>query len=155
MDINNLNNTPDTTANYDPKDIEDNKVLALFSYIGLLFLIPLLAAKDSKYARFHVNQGIVLFIVDILIGVVSGVLGWIPILGILVGIVCGLAGICCLILAIIGIINAYNGKAKELPIIGKFRVLKDVDSQPAAQEAPAEEVPAVEEPKEEPKDDNQ
>ena len=47
MDINNLNNTPDTTANYDPKDIEDNKVLALFSYIGLLFLIPLLAAKDS------------------------------------------------------------------------------------------------------------
>ena len=48
MDINNLNNTPDTTANYDPKDIEDNKVLALFSYIGLLFLIPLLLKLDRS-----------------------------------------------------------------------------------------------------------
>jgi uncharacterized membrane protein len=29
-----------------------------------------------------------------------------------------------LVLAIIGIINAANGKAKELPVIGKFTLLK-------------------------------
>ncbi|NCU25416.1 zinc ribbon domain-containing protein, partial [Candidatus Nomurabacteria bacterium] len=28
------------------------------------------------------------------------------------------------VMAILGIINAVNGKAKELPVIGKFRILK-------------------------------
>ena len=28
------------------------------------------------------------------------------------------------VLAIIGIINALNGRTKELPIIGKFKILK-------------------------------
>ena len=31
-----LTNTPDTTAEYDPKDIADNKLLALLSYIDIL-----------------------------------------------------------------------------------------------------------------------
>lgn len=35
-----------------------------------------------------------------------------------------LLGIVFLVLAIIGIINAANGKAKELPVIGKYRILK-------------------------------
>ena len=35
-----------------------------------------------------------------------------------------LLGIVFLVLVIIGIINAANGKAKELPVIGKYRILK-------------------------------
>ena len=35
-----------------------------------------------------------------------------------------LLGIVFLVLDIIGIINAANGKAKELPVIGKYRILK-------------------------------
>ena len=108
-----LNNTPDTTADFDEKDIADNKVYAILSYIWILFLVPLLAAKESKFARFHANQGLVLFIVSIIVGI----LAFIPVIGWLLGIVT-------FILAVIGIINAAQGKAKELPIIGKFKLLK-------------------------------
>lgn len=54
----------DHTAEFDPQDVADNKVMAVLAYIGFLFLIPLLAAPQSKFARFHTNQGLVLFIVD-------------------------------------------------------------------------------------------
>ena len=110
-----LNNTADTTAEYDAQDIEKNKVMALLAYI--IFLIPLLAAKDSKFARFHTNQGLVLFIGAIL----SSVITVIPIIG---WIIAPIAGLAITVLAIIGIINALNGRAKELPVIGKFKILK-------------------------------
>ena len=42
-------------------DIKENKAMAVLSYIGILFLIPLFAAKNSPYARFHVRQGATLF----------------------------------------------------------------------------------------------
>ena len=110
-----LNNTADTTAEYDAQDIEKNKVMALLAYI--IFLIPLLAAKDSKFARFHTNQGLVLFVGAIL----SSVITVIPIIG---WIIAPIAGLAITVLAIIGIVNAIGGKAKELPIIGKFKILK-------------------------------
>ena len=36
----------------------------------------------------------------------------------------GLFGLACLLFAILGIYNAANGKAKELPVIGKIKILK-------------------------------
>ncbi len=110
-----LNNTADTTAEYDAQDIEQNKVMALLAYI--IFLIPLLAAKESKFARFHTNQGLVLFIGAIL----SSVITVIPIIG---WIIAPIAGLLITVFAILGIVNALGGKAKELPIIGKFKILK-------------------------------
>ncbi len=113
--FNELNNTADTTAEYDAQDIEKNKIMAVLAYI--LFFIPLLAAKDSKFARFHANQGLVLF----LGGLISSVVAVIPVIG---WIIAPIAGLAVTVLAVLGIINALNGKAKELPLIGKFRILK-------------------------------
>ncbi|MGN0443950.1 MAG: zinc-ribbon domain-containing protein [Acutalibacteraceae bacterium] len=97
-------------------DIENNKVISLFSYIGILFLVPLLAAKDSKYARFHVNQGLVLFLANTVLGVAAVI----PF-----GRIVSAAGyVFTVVCAVIGIINALQGNAKELPLIGKFRILK-------------------------------
>ncbi len=110
-----LNNTADTTAEYDAQDIEKNKVMAVLAYI--IFLIPLLAAKDSKFARFHTNQGLVLFIAAVVLSIIASI----PIIGWIIAPIIALA---VTILAIIGIINALGGKAKELPIIGKFKILK-------------------------------
>ena len=110
----NLNNTPDTTSSFSGTDISSNKVMAILSYIGILVLIPLLAAKDSPFARYHANQGLVLLvfhIIFLILGKLWAFLGWI-------------GGILWFILAIIGIINAAKGLAKELPIIGKFRLIK-------------------------------
>lgn len=121
-------NTPDTTAAFTPADIEQNKVMAVLAYFGLLVLIPLLAAKDSKFARFHANQGLILCIAAIIYGTAYTVLSALVLaiswrLYFVVSIL-GLAGILFFILAILGIINAANGRAKELPWIGKYRILK-------------------------------
>lgn len=123
---------------FDPQDIEKNKVYALLSYLGFLFIVPLLAAKDSPYARFHANQGIVLFITGIavstantIIAILLGIFMNIPAMGWIFGIILALinltasiVGILLFILMIMGIINAAKGDAKELPIIGKFVIIK-------------------------------
>lgn len=120
----------DLTQQFDPNDIEQNKVLALFAYLELLFLIPLLAAPNSPYARFHTNQGLVLFLTSIVLGIVMIVVSVLLTLiggfaGIAIaGVVNGLIGLCIFIFVILGIVNAVTGKAKELPVIGKIRILK-------------------------------
>ena len=120
-DINNVMNTPDTTAEYSQEDINNNKIMAVLAYIGILVLVPILAAKDSKFARFHANQGLVLLIAGIIGGIVGGLLGLIPYVGWIFGTV---ISIFFFVLAILGIVNAVQGKAKELPLIGKFKILK-------------------------------
>lgn len=100
----------------DPADVEKNKVMAGLAYI--LFFLPLIACPDSKYGKFHANQGLLLFIVS-----VAGnfILGIIPIIG---WILMPIFGIGVLIVAIMGLINGLNGNAKDLPVIGKYRIIR-------------------------------
>lgn len=121
-------NTADTTTAFDPKDIEQSKVMGVLSYLGILVLIPIFAARDSKFARFHANQGLILCIAAIIYGVAYSVLSTIILaiswrLYFVVSLI-GLVGFIFLVLAILGIINVLNGRAKELPFIGKYRILK-------------------------------
>lgn len=122
--IEELNNTKDTTGEYDKQDIENNKVMGILAYLSWLVLVPLFRAKESKFARFHVNQGIVLAIAEILAVVVCGILAGIPLIGWIFSIIESLICLICLIFAVIGIVNAANGRAKELPIVGQFKILK-------------------------------
>ena len=87
--------------------------IAILSYIGILVLIPLLAAKDDEFAQYHAKQGLVLFITV----VVGMFIGAVPILG---WILAPLISLVCLVLAIIGIVNVLKKQKKELPIIGKY-----------------------------------
>ncbi len=115
-------NTPDKTAEFDAADINGNKVMAVLSYFGILVLIPILAAKNSKYARYHANQGLVLLIAEVVISVASAIvtsfLGGIVVLGTVLSLAFTLLDLATLALAVIGIVNAAQGKAKELPVIG-------------------------------------
>ena len=127
--IENFNNTADTTNEYDAADINDNKIMAVLAYIGILFLVPLLAAKDSKFARFHTNQGVVLLIAEIALGFIVGVVSAVllaisPIFVILTSLISFAASAISLVFVVIGIINAATGKAKELPLIGSIKILK-------------------------------
>ncbi len=115
-----LNDTPDRTADFDPQDVAANKVYAVLAYFGILVLVPMLAAKDSKYAQFHANQGLILFLLEVIVSVFLGIISGIKVLAIIFTIVLNL-GI--LAFLVIGIINAVDGRAKELPLIGKFRIL--------------------------------
>ena len=124
--------TEDLTHTIDAVDVRNNKVMGVLSYISVLVLIPLLFARDSAFARFHANQGLVLFIAETLITVMRTILSWIlsglPIIGGLaswaVGLLFGLASLGCLLLSVIGIINAAQGTAKRLPIVGGITLIK-------------------------------
>lgn len=123
--VNNMMNTNDTTSQFDPQDINNNKGMSVLAYIGFLFLVPLLACPNSKFARYHTNQGLVLFLLEFALGVVTGILGIIPIAGLIIGgLLIAVGGIFTLVLMIMGIINAAQGQAKELPLIGKITLLK-------------------------------
>lgn len=122
--FNEFNNTEDTTSQFDPNDIQQNKVMAVLAYLSWLVLVPIIGAKNSPFARFHANQGLALAIAEIICWVVLGILVKLPMIGWIFGLVEGIFSLVCLIFAIIGIVNAANGRAKELPIVGKFRVLK-------------------------------
>lgn len=110
-----------TTAKATEKDINANKVYGILAYIGILFLVPLLAAPESKFAKFHANQGLTLFIGEVILGVAWWVLVWIPILGWLIGFA---AWVFLIVLSVMGIINAANGKMEKLPVIGDIELLK-------------------------------
>ena len=88
--INKYMQTEDNTSEFEQEDINQNKVMAVLAYIGILVLVPLLAAPNSKYARYHVNQGLLLFIAEICLGVVMGIFIWIPVLNIIIGILGGI-----------------------------------------------------------------
>lgn len=111
------------------QDVEQNKVMAVLAYFGILVLIPILAAKESKFARFHANQGLILLITgvaySIFVQVIIKIVAFISYaLAGIVGIALGLAWLLLLVLAIIGIINAVKGEFKQLPLIGQFQILK-------------------------------
>jgi len=94
-------------------DVEKGKGIAWLSYLGILWLVPLLAMKDNAFCKFHVKQGIILTILTVAIWIV----GWIPFVGWLV---LAAVYIYWLVMAIMGIINAASGKYWTMPILGKL-----------------------------------
>lgn len=127
--MSNIFNTPDTTSTYTASDIQQNKVMAVLSYLGILVLVPLFAAKDSPFARFHALQGINLFILEIAFGIVSFIITLIfafisGILSTIWGLISWLVSLAFFVLVVIGLVNAAQGKAKELPLIGSIRIIK-------------------------------
>jgi len=117
----------DYTSSFDPQDIEANKNISLVAYI--LFFVPLLAVPASKFARFHANQGLIVFIIAIFCSIVQNVFwfmfrsSWNSFFFNPFALVIGVVQAALLGCMIYGIINALNGRAMELPIIGKFRIL--------------------------------
>ena len=111
----------DHTAEFDAKDISDNKVMAMAAYILGVFgiIIALLAANASPYAAFHVRQSIKLSVVSTLIGICTMVLFW--------TIIVPIAGAICLgilfVLRVIMFFQVCGGKAKEVPILSSFKFL--------------------------------
>lgn len=79
---------------------------AALSYMFILCFIPLLANRESEYVQFHAKQGFVLFVLDVLIGLVS----WFPVFG-------QLAVLVLFFTSVIGIIKALNGKYWEIPFV--------------------------------------
>ena len=107
---------PNENAQFMPEDIENNKTMGILAYI--LFFLPMLAAPQSKFAMYHANQGLVLFLTAMAVNLVGSIIsiGWFVIIP--------LGNLAIIVLVVLGIINAYNGEAKPLPLIGGINLLK-------------------------------
>lgn len=105
----------------DPKDAQDNKIMGILAYLGILVLVPILAAKESPFARFHANQGLLLLIAYIAFYIVFFILIF---ASPMIGVIFSILSIGFIVFIVIGIINVTKGEMKELPIIGKYRILK-------------------------------
>ncbi|GHU07970.1 hypothetical protein FACS189431_3380 [Alphaproteobacteria bacterium] len=120
---------------FDSKEIEAGKGMAILSYI--IALIPYFAEKNNKFARYHAVQGMNILIVaagygiivTILTSILSGIalstynlgmLGFVGVLSLILSLGYALIGI----LDLIGLIYAATGKAQEVPILGKIKIIK-------------------------------
>jgi uncharacterized membrane protein len=107
-----------TTMPASASDVEQNKMMAILAYI--LFFVPLLAAKDSPFAKYHANQGLILFLFGIVGNVIGAVLSVI-VIGLCIS---AIVNIVWLVYAVLGIINAANGQMKPLPGFGNLTLIK-------------------------------
>lgn len=97
------------------KDVRDNKgakkFMSVLAYFDVLFLVPMLLAKDDPFAQFHAKQGLRLFVFN---AVTTALTAMFPIAGLL-----KLLGLYCFIK---GVGNALNDRAVPLPYIGDFKL---------------------------------
>lgn len=87
-------------------DAKTTGIVAYLTWIGLLIAV---LAGDKEGAKFHVNQALVIFLFSLLSLIPC--IGWIW-------------AIFMLVCWIMGLIAAINQEEKEVPLIGKIRILK-------------------------------
>jgi uncharacterized membrane protein len=88
-------------------------LMGVLAYLSILVIIPLLTAKNDPFVKFHIKQGLVLLIIEVIAWFLSGLLWqfWE---------IFQLINLCVVILSIIGIVNVVNHKQTELPLVGSL-----------------------------------
>lgn len=117
----------DHTAEFDPADISENKVICMCIYLlgWLGILIAAIMSKESPFTAFHIRQRMKYSVVFMLIYIFYA-FGWIA-LGYVLGL--GLIAVSVLvpvlfIFMIISFVQVCQGKAKEPLLIRKLTFLK-------------------------------
>ncbi|MVO99798.1 hypothetical protein [Paenibacillus lutrae] len=102
---------------HNPTDIDSNKNAAMSAY--LFFWLPLMIARQSRFAMYHANQGLVLLLCAIGSHIFLAALP--PAAEQLL---MPFIDITAIALMIVGIRNAHDGRMKPLPFIGKIILVK-------------------------------
>jgi len=95
---------------------DEGRTLAIISYLtvlGLIIAFVLNMNRNSKFAKFHIRQSLLIFISSIVVSV----LYYIPIFG---GVLRFIGVLIIVILTIYGIVTAVEGKEKKMPLIGDY-----------------------------------
>ncbi len=104
MDETPISTPVQTTSLPSKNDIEENKDIAALGYAWVLSIFVYYWKKDSPFVRFHAKQGIVLFVLSILVWII-------PVAG-------RFLELLVLALMVLGFLGAAQGQWKDLPIIG-------------------------------------
>ncbi len=133
--LGNIFDTPDRTGEFDSADIQSTSAICGISYLPPLFFLPLVTSTNSAFGKFHANQALLAFIycaavgaVNFVLAIMFGILSEIPIMGWLFTLIGGLLGfaigLSAFVMVVVGMINGFTGKAKELPLIGKYTIIR-------------------------------
>ena len=95
----------------------NKKITSVVAYLTWIGLIIACVAGDKDGAKFHLNQALVIWLAGIILGIVAVI----PILGWIVGLVGSIFLFVCWIM---GLVYAIQEQEKEVPILGKFKLLK-------------------------------
>lgn len=123
--------TPDENYLIHPRDAYRNRDITLLCYLPLLFWIPLVSRPRSRFARFHANQGLIMNIVIFSWWIIEAILTsfFNDQLLYFLSIILASFNIFVLILIGFGILSVTNEQARELPIIGRFRIITTIRGQ--------------------------
>ncbi|MFZ5440151.1 MAG: DUF4870 domain-containing protein [Myxococcota bacterium] len=89
---------------------EQDKIMLVLAYFGLLALIPFLTVKDSDFVKYHAKQGLVLFGAMVIVAI----LNIIPVIG---TIIYCLGFVAYLVVSIMGIMKALKGERWQIPVV--------------------------------------
>ena len=93
------------------EDVEQNKLITvLMTVVPILFFLPLLFNKESRYFVFFGNQCLLVSIALVVCAVIP-ILGW-------------LCSVIVFVMWIVNIVHAVDGAPKGVPIIGKNVIMK-------------------------------
>lgn len=112
MEEQNQNNSSGGQQAQQPKS-DNQTLMGILAYIGILVIIPILTEKENKFVKFHVKQGLVLFALEVVVFIIASMFWMLAPFIIIVQ-------LGAIAFSIIGIINVINVKEVELPIIGQF-----------------------------------
>lgn len=112
----------DHTAEFDPKDVSNNKVISMLVYLmgAIGIVIALLASNTSPYAAFHVRQALKFTVVEILALICTSLLFW----TVIVPIAYGALMVTLTVVKFICFFQICSGKAKEPAIIRSLKFLR-------------------------------
>jgi|SRR6185436_16634199 len=91
---------------------ENKTLMGILCYLGPLVIISYLVAKEDPFVKFHIKQGLVLFVIDVILWALMPMFMW-PLYTLV-----RLINLALLVLAIIGIVNVVQKKQTPLPVIG-------------------------------------
>lgn len=93
------------------------KTTSILAYITLIGWLIAFLAGDKEGAKFHLNQALVLWLANI----INGIIGVIPVVGTIVSLI---ISIVIFVFWIMGLVSACKDEEKPLPIIGGIQILK-------------------------------
>ena len=125
-------------------DAQENRILGVLAYLGILVAVPIFGGKKSKFARYHAVQGLNLLLVEIALWIVSilrnslmkslsygasisGSAAFFQVnntVNSIINIIGFVLGLFVLAFVVLGIVRAVQGKEEPLPLFGKQNILQ-------------------------------